>query len=284
MRIVRSVSAMRALAERWRRAGLRIGFVPTMGALHAGHVALVRAARGACDRLVVSIFVNPMQFGPREDLARYPRRPAHDRRVLAREGVDVLFAPSARGMYPPGFATSVEVTGPLVAHLCAPYRPGHFRGVATVVLKLFNVIRPHVAWFGRKDAQQAAVVARLARDLDTGVSVRVRPTVREAGGLALSSRNAYLSPAGRRAATVLYRALQAGAAVVRAGARRRGAVLGAMRRVLAAEPRVRVQYVDVVNARTLEPAARLRGPLLLAVAAFVDGARLIDNLPVRPSR
>jgi pantoate--beta-alanine ligase len=272
---------MSALAERWRKRSFRIGLVPTMGALHAGHVSLVRAASRECDRVVASIFVNPLQFGPAEDLARYPRSPVRDRAALARAGADVLFAPSAAEMYPAGFSTAVEVTGPLVARLCGPRRPGHFRGVATVVTKLFHAVRPHAAWFGRKDAQQAAVILRMTRDLSFGIRILVVPTVRERDGLAMSSRNACLSARDRRAAPVLARALRAGRDAIRAGARRPAAVRSVMRKVLAAEPRVRVQYLEIVNAETLEPIGKLRGRVLLAVAAYLGGTRLIDNLTMR---
>ena len=284
MKIVRTIPAMQALADRWRRRGLVVGLVPTMGALHAGHLSLVRAARRACDRVVVSIFVNPLQFGPAEDYGRYPRAPGRDRRALARAGVDAVFSPSVGAMYPTGHATGVEVTGPLVARLCAPRRPGHFRGVATVVTMLFHAVRPHVAWFGRKDAQQAAVLRRLTRDLGFGIRIVVAPTVREPGGLAMSSRNAGLSAGDGRRAPGLFRALRAGREAVGRGVRRRAGVLAAMRRVLAAEPRVRVQYLDIVDADTLEPIPRLRGRVLLAVAAHLGRTRLIDNLVCRVSR
>lgn len=280
MVITRTFGAQQRISDRWRRAGLRVGFVPTMGALHVGHLSLVAAARRECDRVVTSIFVNPIQFGPKEDLQRYPRPFAADRAALVHAGCAALFAPTVRTMYPPGFATAVEVSGPLTRRLCAPHRPGHFRGVATVVARLLAITRPHRLYVGQKDAQQAAILRRMVADLGFDVSVSVQPIVREADGLALSSRNRYLGPADRAAAPVLARALRAGAAAARAGARRRSAVLTVMRRVLASEPRVRVQYLDIVNARTLEPAPRLRGRQLLAVAAFVGSTRLIDNVTV----
>jgi len=275
---------MQALAERWRRHGFSVGLVPTMGALHAGHLSLVRAARRDCDRVVVSLFVNPLQFGPAEDFARYPRTPARDRRLLAREGVDALFAPSVSAMYPSGHATTVEVGGPLVMRLCGPWRPGHFRGVATVVTTLFHAVRPHAAWFGQKDAQQVAVIRRMTRDLGFGIRIVAAPTVREPDGLAMSSRNAMLSPADRRRAAVLFRALQAGREAVRRGERRPARAKAAMRRILAAEPRVRVQYLDIVDADTLQPVPKLKGRLLLAVAVHLGRTRLIDNLRVRVPR
>lgn len=272
---------MRAWSEGIRRSGRTIALVPTMGALHAGHLALVRAARRAADRVVVSIFVNPTQFGPGEDYLRYPRPFARDRAKLAALGVDAVFAPSAAAMYPAGFACRLEVTGPLVARLCAPRRPGHFSGVATVVVKLFGIVQPHAAVFGAKDAQQLAVIRRVTRDLGLPVRIVDHPIVREPDGLAMSSRNAYLSAADRAAAPVLYRALRAGRAALAAGERRPARILAAARRMLAAERRVRIQYLDLVNADTLEPVNSARGRLLLAVAAFVGPARLIDNLRVR---
>jgi len=243
----------------------------------------VAAARRECDRVVASIFVNPIQFGPKEDLARYPRPFAADRAALVRAGCAALFAPTARVMYPSGFATAVEVSGSLTRRLCAPYRPGHFRGVATVVARLLSITRPHRLYLGQKDAQQAAVLRRMVADLAFDVTVVVRPIVREPDGLAMSSRNRYLAPADRAAAPALSRALQAGVAAIRAGARTRDPVLRAMRRVVSSEPRVRVQYLDIVDAGTLEANARLRGRVLLAVAAFLGRTRLIDNVTVQIS-
>lgn len=281
MEIVRSITRMQRLADRWRARGLTVGFLPTLGALHAAHLALVRASLARTDRTVVSVFVNPIQFGPREDLAAYPRPFARDRRLLARAGVHALFAPSVAAMYPKGFATSVEVGGSVARGLCAPFRPGHFRGVTTVVAKLLHAVRPHAAFFGAKDRQQALIVSRMARDLDFGVRIVVRPTVRESDGLAMSSRNAYLSPAERRIAPALHAALQAAAAAVRRGARDPRAVRVVARRTLARVPGMRVQYLDIVDARTLAPFTRLRGAVLLAAAAHLGRTRLIDNLVVR---
>jgi pantoate--beta-alanine ligase len=283
MLVVRSIVRQRALSEIWRRRGLRIGYVPTMGALHDGHMSLVRKSLRCCDRTVVSVFVNPKQFGPLENYARYPRPFGADRRLLERAGVHVLFAPRAAVMYPGGFASAVEVGGALTKGLCAAFRPGHFRGVTTVVAKLFNAVKPHVAYFGRKDAQQAAVIRRMTCDLDLGVRVDVLPTVREKGGLAMSSRNASLDPAERRAAPVLYRALCAGRDAIRRGARRAARVRAVMRRAIAVEPLVRVQYLAIVDAQTLKPLSRLKGEVLLAVAARLGSTRLIDNLSVRIS-
>lgn len=281
MRIVRSTTRQRVLSAGWRRKGLCIGLVPTMGALHAGHLSLVRASTEQCDRTVVSIFVNPLQFGPREDLREYPRPRISDRNLLARSGVHVLFAPSAVAMYPPGFTTAVEVHGSLLQGLCAPFRPGHFRGVTTVVTKLLHVVQPHVVYFGQKDAQQNKIIQQMTRDLDLDCSLKVLPIVREPDGLALSSRNRLLTAMQRRSAPVLYGALCAGRALIGRGARRASVVRAVMRRILATESRVRVQYLAIVRAQTLQPVARLRGKILLAVAAWLGHIRLIDNLVVR---
>jgi pantoate--beta-alanine ligase len=252
----------RALAA--ARAKGRVGLVPTMGALHAGHEALIRRAREECDVVVASIFVNPAQFGAREDLDRYPRDETGDGRLAAEWGVDLLFVPSAAEMYPDGFQTWVDVEA-LAEGLEGAERPGHFRGVATVCLKLFNIVRPDVAFFGRKDAQQAAVVGRMARDLDLELEIRVIPTVRDADGVAISSRNAYLSPAERAAARALPRALEAGADAYR----REDDPAAAARAALGEEPLVDPEYVVV---------ARLDGRLYLLAAVRIGTTRLIDNV------
>jgi pantoate--beta-alanine ligase len=277
MRVVADKAGIKALARKWMGGSRRVGFVPTMGALHAGHLSLVRRSRRENDLTVVSIYVNPLQFGPREDWRVYPRPLREDMRRLRSEGVDVLFTPSDRVMYPRGFATKVKVDGPLVSGLCGRYRPGHFDGVATVVVKLLDLVRPDVLYLGRKDAQQAAMLARVVQDLDLDVEVRVSPIVRERDGLAMSSRNARLTPRGRQAAAVLYRALSEGRRLALRGAVVRR-ILSAARRVLAGEKSVRVQYLEVVDRVTLVPLKRVSTRGMLAVAAFVDGVRLIDNL------
>ena len=280
MVVIGNPRAQQELSGRWRKAGKRIGLVPTMGALHEGHLSLVRASLASCDRTIVSIFVNPIQFGPREDLARYPRPFSRDCARLRKLGVDAVFHPSPSAMYPPGFATRVEVTGPLTTGLCGPLRPGHFAGVATVVAKLFNAVRPDAAFFGAKDFQQSAVIRRMAEDLNMGVEVRVMPTVRERDGLAMSSRNAYLDEAGRQAATVLFRALSAGRRIIMAGERGNKAVLAAIRGVLAREPLARVEYLQITDAGTLEDISSIKGRVLMALAVRVGGTRLIDNMCV----
>jgi pantoate--beta-alanine ligase len=278
--VLRAKAQLRAALEQPRREGLRIGLVPTMGYLHEGHLSLLRAARAECDLVVMSLFVNPTQFGPGEDLARYPRDEERDLRLAAAAGVDFVYAPPVEEVYPQGFATAVGVGGPLTEVLEGdPERrgAGHFRGVATVVAKLLNSVGPGVAYFGQKDAQQAVVVRRMVRDLDFPVRIEVLPTVREPDGLALSSRNAYLDPRDRERAVALSRALAAvrDAAVA---ARPLAAALEAGRAELAAAA-IEPEYLEARDAETLAPVAALgERPVLVAVAAQVGAARLIDNV------
>jgi pantoate--beta-alanine ligase len=274
MRTVRTVAELRAVLAPLRSAG-RIGLVPTMGAFHEGHLSLIRAARAGCDAVVVSLFVNPAQFGEGEDLAGYPHDEERDAGLAAELGADVLFAPPVDEVYPPGFDTTVEVGG-VTDGLCGAHRPGHFRGVTTVVAKLFNMVQPDVAYFGQKDAQQALTIRKLARDLDMPVRIEILPTVREPDGLALSSRNAYLDDAERERALALSRALAAADAEVAAGRCDATAVLAAARRELDARG-VEPEYLELRSADDLSPAERVNGRTLLAVAAQVGRARLIDN-------
>jgi pantoate--beta-alanine ligase len=260
-----------------RAAGRGVALVPTMGGFHAGHRSLMRAARADADLVVVSLFVNPTQFGPGEDLEAYPRDLETDTAVAAAEGVDVLFAPTVAAMYPNGARTTVHVDG-LTARLCGRSRPSHFDGVATVVAKLFSIVGPCRAYFGRKDAQQLAVVRRLVADLNLAVTVIGCPLVRDADGLALSSRNAYLDDNERRAATVLHRALRAAADAAGDGVRDAAAIRDAAAATIAAEPGVRLDYAELVDAETIEPAPRVEGELVLAVAAYVGTTHLIDNV------
>jgi pantoate--beta-alanine ligase len=263
--------------HRWRREGEgTLGLVPTMGFLHAGHLSLVEAARRECDRVAVSIFVNPTQFGPAEDYARYPREPERDRHLLEEAGVDLVFAPTAAEMYRPGTETVVDV-GSVAEPLEGERRPGHFRGVATVVLKLLNIVRPDRAWFGQKDAQQLAVIRRLVDDLDVPVEIRAGPIVREPDGLAMSSRNAYLSAEERRAATVLFRALGAAEDRWRAGERSGDALRATMKATLDAEPLARTDYAAAVDPVTFREADRPTGAVHLLLAVFFGETRLIDN-------
>lgn len=282
MRVIETLDALAEVRGRWAADVGDVGFVPTMGYLHAGHLSLVERARQEHASVIVSIFVNPAQFGPQEDLARYPRDLPHDLALLERAGVDVVFAPAAHDIYPAGFGTYVEPTGAVAERLEAATRPGHFRGVCTVVLKLFNLVRPAAAYFGQKDAQQVAVLRRMVADLNLPLTLAVRPTLREPDGLAMSSRNAYLGPEDRAAATALYRALQAGCAAFEARPTERPTdVVRAMRETLAAEPRVERDYVDVCDPATFEPLEVWRAPALLALAARVGPTRLIDNCLLR---
>ncbi len=262
---------------RWANPSLTWGLVPTMGALHEGHLALVRRARAENDRVGVSIFVNPIQFNRREDLTAYPRQVAHDCELLAAEGVNLIWTPAEEDMYPPGYQTYVtveEVTQPLEGAA----RPGHFRGVTTVVAKLFNVFQPTRAYFGQKDAQQVAVIRQMARDLAFPLEVVVCPIVREADGLAMSSRNALLGPDERRAATVLVRALRAAETEWARGQRAGEPLRAAMRAVLDAEPLARVDYVSAADPVTLREIDGVTGSVLLSMAVFIGSVRLIDNM------
>jgi pantoate--beta-alanine ligase len=266
---------MQAHSRAARAAGRSVGLVPTMGAFHGGHESLMRAARAGSDEMVVSLFVNPAQFGPSEDLAAYPRNFDRDRALADAEGVDLLFAPDADGVYPDGFDTQVVVGG-VSDTLEGEARPGHFTGVATVVTKLFNMVGPDVAWFGQKDAQQALVIRKLVRDLDLPVRIEIAPTVREPDGLAMSSRNAYLTGDERPRAAALSRALAAAEAAVAAGRLDAADVLAAARGELDAAG-VTPEYLELRSAHDLSPAERVNGNTLLAVAARVGRARLIDN-------
>jgi len=285
MKIVHSTAELREALEQPRREGERIGLVPTMGSFHEGHLSLMRAARQDTDIVVVSLFVNPTQFGPGEDLDSYPRDEDRDAQLAAREGVDLLWIPDATEMYPEGFATSVEVDDTLTGILEGdPGRRGrsHFRGVTTVVAKLFNSVQPDVAYFGRKDAQQALVIERMARDLDFPVEIAVLPTVREKDGLALSSRNAYLTPEQREQAAAISRALRAAEDAARAGETSIAALVEAARDELR-RAGIEPEYVEARTAEDLSPLASLNGrPVLVAVAAQVGRARLIDNVVITP--
>jgi pantoate--beta-alanine ligase len=281
MRTARTVAAVRDALSGARREGARIGLVPTMGALHVGHLSLVREARRNCDAVVVSLFVNPAQFGPGEDLDAYPRDEARDGELLEAEGVDLLYAPAPDEVYPAGFATSVEVGDLTEVMEGDPARrgPGHFRGVTTVVAKLLNVVGPQVAYFGQKDAQQAVVIRRMARDLDFPVEIEVLPTVREPDGLAMSSRNRYLSDEERARATGLSRALER-AREAAAGGASVDAALDAAREQLASDG-IEAEYVEARDAENLTPAQSFNGrPILIALAARIGPARLIDNVVI----
>lgn len=280
IQIIRDPAAMRARSRRLRATGLRLAFVPTMGALHAGHASLLSRARSAGDRAVLSIFVNPLQFGPHEDYRAYPRDERRDLAIARRAGADLVYIPDAAAMYPEGFRTSVVVEG-IADRMCGAFRPGHFTGVATVVLKLLHQVEPDVLLLGQKDAQQAVLIGRMMRDLDVPVRLMVCPTVREPDGLAMSSRNAYLTPAERAQAPAIYAALRAGVAALEAGERSAIAVRRVIRARLARAPLLRPEYVVLVDLRDLLPHDRVPLDVLIAVAARLGRARLIDNVIVR---
>ncbi len=281
MRILRTIAEARAAVAGLRSQSRTIGLVPTMGALHQGHLSLVRAAKAACDTVVVSLFVNPTQFGPSEDFSKYPRTFESDCALLQAEGVDLLFAPDASEMYPAGAQTFVEVEQ-ISSRLDGQSRPGHFRGVATVVTKLFNIVTPDQAFFGQKDAAQVAVLRRMVRDLNFDLELVVCPIVREPDGLAMSSRNRYLSPDDRRHALVLSRALRKVEEQIAAGVVDSTQLIAAGQVLLAEEPGVRMDYFRIVDPDTLEDLADVCHGALIAVAAWVGPARLIDNLLIPP--
>lgn len=268
---------MKQVSRQARAEGRVSGFVPTMGALHAGHLSLIQAALAECRPVIASIFVNPTQFGPSEDFQKYPRAPEADSQKLEDAGVDYLFAPDAAEIYPSGFRTWVNVEG-LSERLEGRARPGHFRGVTTVVLKLLEIVQPQKAFFGRKDAQQAHIIRQMARDLHLDSEIVVCPIVREADGLAMSSRNAYLNREERWAATVLFRALEGARASIVRGERDALRLTAAMRELLRAEPLANPDYVEIVDAETLEPVTRLRGACLALLAVRIGAVRLIDNM------
>src|SRR5215831_5001603 len=281
METIRTVAWMKEQARAARQEQQIIGLVPTMGALHAGHLALVERAKRECAPVYASIFVNPKQFGANEDLSRYPRPLEADLERLSADKVEGLFLPDPAEIYPPGFSTYVSVEG-LSERLEGKSRLGHFRGVSTVVLKLFEIVQPHYAYFGRKDAQQVRLVQQMARDLNLDTQIVVCPIVREPDGLAMSSRNAYLSSEERKAATVLYRALRAGEGEVASGVRDSLQLQGAMNKVLLAEPRAHLDYAEIVDAETFEPVVRISRHVYVLLAVHIGKTRLIDNMLIEP--
>ena len=284
MEIIRTISWMKETVRLARADNHVVGFIPTMGALHEGHISLIRRAKQDCSRVYASIFLNPTQFGPNEDLSKYPRTFETDVEKLTASGVDVLFAPEAKEIYPAAFRTYVNVDG-LSEKLEGKSRPGHFRGVATVVLKLFEIVQPHFALFGRKDAQQVRILQQMVHDLNVNTEIIVCPIVREGDGLALSSRNAYLNSEERSAATVLHRALVEAQRGIRAGARDAPQLQTTIHKTLASERLTRVDYVEIVDAETFEPIARIgERPLYALLAVFIGKTRLIDNLHIEPDR
>jgi len=280
-RVAKTANEVRAFVAAARAARKVVGLVPTMGALHEGHLALMRRAKSECGCVVVSVFVNPTQFRPSEDLERYPRDLDADVRKAGEVGVELLFAPEVETMYPRGDATFVEVTGRLTEGMCAPHRPGHFRGVTTVCARLFNIVGADRAYFGEKDYQQLQIIKRMARDLSFPLEIVPVATVREADGLAMSSRNAYLSPKERKVATVIPRALREAREQFAAGEREAGALVRTVERIVASEPTVTMQYAELRDTETLAQVTRVERPAVLAVAAYVGKTRLIDNVVLR---
>jgi pantoate--beta-alanine ligase len=277
MRIISSIAKMQQFILREKRKMISIGLVPTMGALHEGHLSLMRRARKENDLVVVSIFVNPAQFGPKEDFKRYPRSLAKDSRLCRSCGVDIIFNPQAKAIYPPGYLTYVRVER-LSDKLCGKTRPGHFRGVATIVAKLFNIVQPTNAYFGQKDAQQSVIIKKLVADLNIPVKIKILPTLREKDGLALSSRNAYLNPKERKEALVLPQALKRAQLLIKKGERDSAKIISGMNEAIRGAKVMRLDYISVVDPLNLEPLGIIRGDYLIALAARIGKTRLVDNI------
>lgn len=280
MKIATTIAEVRAQVAAWKKEGLTVGLVPTMGYLHEGHASLVDEAVRQCDRVVASVFVNPTQFGPNEDLEDYPRDFDRDKALLEEHGCHLVFHPSVEEMYPEGAATYVEIHSDMPKQLCGKTRPIHFRGVCTVVSKLFNIVTPDKAFFGQKDAQQLAILRRMVRDLSYGIQLVGCPIVREADGLAKSSRNTYLNPQERQAALVLSQAVKLGQELVARGERDAAKLVAAMSAHIAAQPLARIDYVEAVDGVTMEPVETLQGTVLVAMAVYIGKTRLIDNFIV----
>jgi pantoate--beta-alanine ligase len=276
MQVIKTSRRIRKALKVSRCKGSSIGFVPTMGALHEGHLSLIRAARRNCDIVVVSIFVNPAQFSPHEDLKCYPRQVKKDLSLCRKEKVDFVFLPKSETIYPKGYSTYVYVEG-LSERLCARQRPGHFRGVTTIVTKLFNIVQPDIAYFGQKDAQQSVIIKKLVKDLDIPVDIKVMPTVRERSGLALSSRNAYLSGHEQNDALVLSKSLDLAGYLIRSGLRDSARIIRRMTELIGKKRSTKVHYIEIVNPRDLSPVRRVSGRCLIAMAVNIGKTRLIDN-------
>ncbi len=281
MEIVKEISKMKEISKFWKRQGYKIAFVPTMGFLHGAHLALVKIAKELGDKTVVSIFVNPLQFGPKEDFREYPRDLERDLALLEKEKVDAVFIPETEEMYPPDFQTYVEVTK-LTTGLCGAFRPGHFKGVTTVVLKLFNIVNPDIAIFGEKDYQQLQVIKQMIKDLNLDIEIVAHPTVREKDGLAMSSRNIYLSSAERESAISLYKALLLAQKLVKEGEKDSQKIKEEMEKFIYSFPFTKVQYIEFVDPQTLDPIDKINKPVLCALAVYVGKARLIDNMLITP--
>lgn len=281
MERIKYVNEVTHRVKEWRNEGLTVGFVPTMGSLHEGHASLIRAAAGGNDRVIVSVFINPMQFGPTEDLACYPRDIARDTEISRENGAHLMFHPEPEEMYPEGFCSYIEMKGGPTENLCGARRPGHFRGVCTVVAKLFHIVQPDRAYFGQKDAQQLAVIRRMVHDFNMPVEIVGCPIVRESDGLAMSSRNQYLNADERKAALCLFEGLNRGMALIEAGETNPDNVAAAVTKRIEAESLARLDYVALVHPDTIRPIGKIDGPVLCAVAAYIGNTRLIDNFVLR---
>jgi len=280
MQVIKTISGIKKFSRDVHAAGKTIGFVPTMGYLHSGHMSLVNAAREECGIVIVSIFVNPIQFGPSEDLAGYPRDIENDKKVLEEAGVDLLFCPDDDEMYGNGFSTHVEVTGVLTENLCGRSRPGHFKGVTTVVAKLFNIISPDISYFGQKDIQQAMIVGKMAGDLNFSTRISVMPVIREEDGLAMSSRNSYLSAEERSQAVQLYRSLEKARSMVEKGEKSSELIKKSAREFLKGFDMINIDYLEIVDSERLQPVVTIENDVYVAIAAFLGSTRLIDNIKV----
>jgi len=281
MKTINTIARMSTLAKMLRKEGKTVGFVPTMGYLHDGHISLVKAARKHTDVVVISVFVNPAQFGPKEDLEKYPRDPKRDETMSAQAGVDIMFCPTAKEMYPDGYSTYVAVEG-VSQVMCGASRPSHFRGVTTVVAKLFGIVKPDIAYFGQKDAQQAIIIKKMASDLDMDIEIKVMPTVRERDGLAMSSRNTYLSEAERRDAVVLNQALKRAESLVSAGEKKAAVIKEEIRKMIAETATAKIDYIALVDPQDLKELETIGKEALIALAVFFGRTRLIDNTIVHP--
>lgn len=280
MKTIENIARMSTYSKIVRKEGKSIGFVPTMGALHEGHLSLARTAKKHADVVVMSIFINPIQFGPSEDLAAYPRDFKRDEELARSAGVDVLFYPTESQMYPPAFSTYVNVEN-ITEKLCGKSRPGHFRGVTTIVMKLFHIVKPDIAYFGQKDAQQAAVIKKMVEDLNVDIDIKVLPIVREKDGLAMSSRNVRLSPDERKDALVLYRSLKKAEELVKGGERDAAKIVAAMTEMIKAVPSARIDYISIVDAKELKDMQAIAGEALISLAVFIGQTRIIDNIIIK---
>lgn len=277
MKIIRNITVMTEAVRKQRQKGRSIGFVPTMGALHEGHLSLIRQARRENDFIVVSIFVNPTQFGPKDDFEKYPRNLKKDTMLCKKEKVDIIFYPNAKEIYPPEFKTYVEVKE-LSERLCGKSRPGHFKGVATVVTKLFNIVQPDSAYFGQKDAQQSVIINKLAQDLNMAIKIKVMPTLREKDGLAMSSRNAYISPQERKDAAILFRSLKSAKDLISKGEKNSRKIISNMRGLIKSKKSAKIDYIDIVDAKTLKFIDKITDNCLIVLAVWIGKTRLIDNI------